>query len=106
MSINLSTHTVPADNVTFDITNNGPSLHELVVLKTDIALGQLPRDPAEKGKVQEEGKGIIHVGEDGNIPANTSPTLTLNLKPGTYQVICNLPGHYVDGMYTNLTVTG
>jgi len=105
MSIALSTNTAPAGKVTFDITNNGPSLHELVVLKTDIAPGELPENPDEPGQVVEEGEGVVPIGEDGNIPPGTSATLTLNLKPGTYQVICNLPGHYVAGMYTDLTIT-
>ncbi|MEA2312683.1 MAG: hypothetical protein QOE28_2651, partial [Solirubrobacteraceae bacterium] len=30
--------------------------------------------------------------------------LTLNLKPGHYALICNLPGHYTAGMYADLTV--
>jgi uncharacterized cupredoxin-like copper-binding protein len=106
MSIKLSTHSMPAGKVTFDITNNGPSLHELVVLKTDVALGQLPDNPDEAGQVLEEGAGIVPMGEDGNIPAGTTATLTLTLKPGTYQIICNLPGHYAAGMYTDLTVVG
>ena len=33
-----------------------------------------------------------------------SETLTLTLKPGHYSIICNLPGHYTGGMYTDLTV--
>jgi len=105
MAIDLSTHTVAAGKVTFEITNNGPSLHEFVVLKTDIAPGELPENPDEPGQVMEEGQGIVPMGENGNIPAGTSANLTLNLKPGTYQVICNLPGHYVAGMYTDLAVT-
>ena len=31
--------------------------------------------------------------------------LTLDLKPGTYLLVCNLPGHYAAGMWTVLTVT-
>jgi uncharacterized cupredoxin-like copper-binding protein len=30
--------------------------------------------------------------------------LSLTLKPGHYAIICNLPGHYAGGMYTDLTV--
>jgi len=105
MAIDLSTHTVAAGKVTFEITNNGPSLHEFVVLKTDIAPGELPENPDEPGQVMEEGEGIVPMGENGNIPAGTGANLTLDLKAGTYQIICNLPGHYVAGMYTDLTVT-
>ena len=31
--------------------------------------------------------------------------VTLNLPPGTYELLCNLPGHYAAGMYTELTIT-
>jgi uncharacterized cupredoxin-like copper-binding protein len=31
-------------------------------------------------------------------------TLALNLAPGHYALVCNLPGHYKAGMYADLTV--
>ena len=31
--------------------------------------------------------------------------LTLTLEEGQYVIICNLPGHYEQGMYTGLKVT-
>ena len=30
--------------------------------------------------------------------------MTLTLAPGRYELICNLPGHYAAGMFTELTV--
>lgn len=38
------------------------------------------------------------------LPSSTS-TLVVDLEPGTYLVICNLPGHYGQGMAAYLTVT-
>ena len=32
-------------------------------------------------------------------------TLTLNLKPGKYQLFCNVPGHYAAGQHIPFTVT-
>ena len=29
---------------------------------------------------------------------------TITLAPGRYELVCNLPGHYAAGMYTQLTV--
>ncbi|MGV8964931.1 MAG: sulfocyanin-like copper-binding protein [Cellulomonas sp.] len=29
----------------------------------------------------------------------------MTLAPGHYELICNLPGHYAAGMYTELTVS-
>jgi len=39
------------------------------------------------------------------IPAGQSKELTVNLKPGTYTVVCNIPGHQEAGMKTTITVT-
>jgi uncharacterized cupredoxin-like copper-binding protein len=36
---------------------------------------------------------------------NAEKTITLDLKPGVYLLICNVPGHYAAGMWTPLTVT-
>ena len=45
-----------------------------------------------------------NVGETGDLKAGASKKLTLNLKPGHYALICNLPGHYKAGQYTDFTV--
>ncbi len=101
----LSKTTVSAGPVTFDITNAGPSIHELVVLKTKIPAGKLPPNAEEAGKVQEESGSIGHIGEQGDMVAGATATLTLDLKPGKYQIVCNLAGHYAAGMYAECTVT-
>ena len=35
----------------------------------------------------------------------TGTELTVNLEAGAYALICNLPGHYAEGMVTEFTVT-
>lgn len=35
----------------------------------------------------------------------TAGWTTLDLPAGRYELICNLPGHYAAGMYTELTVS-
>ena len=39
-----------------------------------------------------------------NIAPGTGADLTANLSAGTYAVVCNLPGHYGQGMHADLTV--
>ncbi|MHB1235041.1 MAG: plastocyanin/azurin family copper-binding protein [Microbacteriaceae bacterium] len=34
-----------------------------------------------------------------------SSWVTLKLAPGRYEIVCNLPGHYSAGMYSELTVS-
>jgi uncharacterized cupredoxin-like copper-binding protein len=42
-------------------------------------------------------------GED--IAPGDASWVILALKPGRYEVVCNLPGHYAAGMYGELDVT-
>ena len=44
------------------------------------------------------------VDEVENLVPDGRSTLTVDLSPGTYLVICNLPGHYARGMSAVLTV--
>jgi uncharacterized cupredoxin-like copper-binding protein len=102
-SITLDPSTASAGSVTFNIDNQGPATHEFVVFKTDLAPDALPT--ADDGTVDEEGKGVQHIDEVEDIAAGSTQTLTTDLKPGSYVVICNLPGHYQQGMHAPLTVS-
>jgi uncharacterized cupredoxin-like copper-binding protein len=107
-SITVDPTSEPAGEVTFDITNEGPSQHEFVVFKTDLAPDQLPMTEDENGVpiVDEEGEGIEPVDEVEDINADSTATLTVNLAAGNYVLICNLPSHYQQGMHTPFTVSG
>jgi uncharacterized cupredoxin-like copper-binding protein len=97
MKIADSVRRVAAGKVTFTVTNAGAMTHEYVILKTAQPAAHLPMSGS---RASEAG----HVGELGDLPAGATRTLSLNLKPGHYSIICNLPGHYAGGMYTDLTV--
>jgi len=99
----LNASSAPAGSVTFTIANEGPSVHEFVVFKTDLAADQLPT--GADGDVDETGAGVKHIDEVENIASGTSDSLlTVDLKPGAYVVLCNLPGHYGLGMAASFTV--
>jgi uncharacterized cupredoxin-like copper-binding protein len=102
-AISLDTTSTNSGPVTFDIQNQGPSTHEFVVFKTDIAQDQLP--VGNDGTVNEDAKGLEHIDEEEDIAAGSSKNLSTTLKPGSYVVICNLPGHYAQGMHAELTVS-
>jgi uncharacterized cupredoxin-like copper-binding protein len=102
-SITLDRNSAPAGEVIFDVTNEAEQIHEFVVLKTDLAEDALPTDDA--GDVDEAGDpGIELIGEIEDIEGGTTQSLTLGLDAGSYVVICNLPGHYSQGMHTGFTV--
>lgn len=102
-SISLDASSAKAGSVTFNVKNEGPSVHEFVVFKTDLAPGSLPT--GSDGTVDEEGQGVEHIDEVEDIAAGATQTLTVNLAAGHYVVICNLPGHYQQGMHAELTVS-
>jgi uncharacterized cupredoxin-like copper-binding protein len=107
---------VKAGEVTFKLKNTGSIEHELIVIRTDLDSGELPTDgngaAAEHGAVAPHGKGHgdgaehagAHVGT--HVAAGEAGSVTLKLEPGSYALVCNLPGHYASGMHSNFTVTG
>jgi len=94
---------VPAGKVTFMAIDQGKLDHEAVLLKTE----KSPKDlvqVAGTGKINEEAAGE-NVGEI-EVEAGTTGAATFNLAPGRYILICNIPAHYLSGMFAELTVTG
>ncbi len=77
-AVALASGTVKAGKVTFQVKNAGNLEHDFVI----------------------EGVGKIPL-----ILAGETKTLTVDLKPGTYTVLCSLPGHKEAGMQTKLTVS-
>lgn len=99
--LSLSTSTAPAGEVTFDITNDGPSVHEFVVFHTDLAADGLG---TEDGLVDEDLDGLDLVDEAEDIEPDATTSLTVDLDPGAYVVLCNIQGHYEAGMYSAFTI--
>ena len=98
--------TVPAGSVTFTVTNDGTIPHEFVVLQTDTPAGDFPIESfeGESARIDEDTAGT-NVGETGDMDAGATKTLTIDLAPGHYAFVCNLPAHYGQGMHTDFTVT-
>jgi len=101
--VQLSSDSIGASKVTFQITNSGHEKHEFVILRTDITPEALP--VTQTGKVTEEGTAIAHVDEIDGVSPGEKKTLTVDLKPGTYLLICNYPGHVHSGMAAFFVVT-
>ncbi len=102
-SITLDSDSASAGEVTFDVTNDAEQTHEFVVFQTDLAPDQLPTD--ENGDVDEAGEGVTLVDEIEDIEGGSSESLTVNLDAGSYVLICNLPGHYQQGMHTSFAAS-
>jgi uncharacterized cupredoxin-like copper-binding protein len=94
---------VPAGTVSFRVFNQGPTSHELVVVRTDHAPAKLPlqRDGLT---VNEDAPGMDFLDEVGGLDIDERETLVLRLAPGQYVFYCNFEGHYLGGMHASLTV--
>jgi uncharacterized cupredoxin-like copper-binding protein len=103
MSMRLDQPSVKAGKVTFEVTNWSRSvLHEMIIVAVDNPSAPLPYDYAQ-ARIPEEQVKVL--GEAGDLQPNTSTTVELTLSAGSYLLICNLPGHYAEGMVAALNVT-
>jgi uncharacterized cupredoxin-like copper-binding protein len=96
-SFSSKTIDAKAGKLTVSLKNAGQEEHEFVLLKTDAAPASLK---VKGGSVSESDS----VGEIGDVEAGGSGQHTFNLKPGHYVFVCNVPGHYMQGMRGALTV--
>lgn len=81
-SIELSQQEVPAGKIRFTVTNQGQMAHNFTVTDDSGVIGNTPTFRSSEG----------------------AHTLEVDLKPGTYTIICSLPGHAARGQKTTLTV--
>jgi uncharacterized cupredoxin-like copper-binding protein len=101
-TISLAAGSAPAGGVSFAIANDGSTVHEFEVLRTELAADSLPVD---SGVVQTSAQGIEIVDEVEEIAPGTTTTLSVDVDADAYVIICNLPGHYDAGMATSFAVT-
>lgn len=106
-----SVDTATAGPITFNANNIGGIDHEMLIVKTDLAPDALPTNA--DGSVDETAAGLQVVDKIDAFPRNTSQSLTADLGPGNYVLVCNLVqdqngttiSHYQKGMYTGFQVT-
>lgn len=110
-SVHPTTNEAKAGKLTFEAVNEGMSTHELVILRTDLSLTDLPRKKAKSQSgimteylVDEDDAQIEIVDEIEEFPSGTSQKKTVSLDPGRYVLFCNIPGHYDKGMYASLHI--
>ena len=103
MGITLSRDHAPAGDVTFKVTNSShDTIHEMLVVPIPEP-GRSPPFVASESRIDEE--AARDLGEVSELDPGQSGALTLDLKPGTYLLVCNIAGHYMAGMWEILTVT-
>jgi uncharacterized cupredoxin-like copper-binding protein len=100
---------VPAGTVSFRVVNTGSLVHELVVLPLTGTQRVGERVVGVDGRVDETGSvgeasKTCGAGAGDGINPGAIGWVTLQLAPGDYELVCNLPGHYAAGMYAFLAV--
>lgn len=100
--ITLSTNAPAAGDLTFEGVNEGTETHEfeVFIVPEGVDANALPVE----GDTAPADEMLEVVDEVEDIAPGTSAPLNLTLDPGSYAVICNLPGHYANGMHTTFTV--
>jgi uncharacterized cupredoxin-like copper-binding protein len=95
MTMIVSPNGVRTGAATFTVRNEGTIQHEFVVVKTERALTL-----GANGRVGERGA----VGALRAIAPGETKSITLHLKVGKYELVCNLKDHYGRGMHVPFTV--
>ena len=109
MRLTADASSVAHGTVSFVATNLGSINHELVILPLpdNQIVGTRPlRDDSTVDETASIGEASNSCGSDtgDGIAPGASSWTTVTLAPGRYELVCNLPGHYAAGMYTQLTV--
>ena len=94
---------VPAGTVVFRILNEGPTTHEVSVIRTDRAPEKLPLE-RDGLTINEDAPGMDFINEAEGLDIGDRRTLALHLPAGNYVLYCNMDGHYLGGMHAPLTV--
>jgi uncharacterized cupredoxin-like copper-binding protein len=101
--------TLTAGRATYEVVNSGPQMHELNVLK--LAPGKTTQDLIDWDDAEGGPPPFEAVGGMNAFSVNGSGYMTLDLQPGTYLAICNVPdpasgvAHSHLGMLREFTVT-
>lgn len=90
---------VPSGRIALEIRNEGELVHEVEVF-AGATEGRIL--PVRSSVADTTGMTLVDEVEDILVESNAS--LVVDLTPGTYLVMCNLPEHYQTGMWAYLTV--
>jgi uncharacterized cupredoxin-like copper-binding protein len=93
---------VRAGTVRLVLRNQGPDTHELLIVRSPSSALPLRSDglTVNETALDPATVGVIEGKEPG-----TAEEVLLHLKPGRYELFCNMAGHYLGGMRAVLVVT-
>lgn len=102
MGITVDSNDIHAGEVTLVAINDSKFLiHEMLIAPVRSTYSPLPYDNVNK-RVDEDAAHSL--GEVSELDPGQTGALRITLKPGTYILLCNVPGHYAMGMWTTIVV--
>jgi uncharacterized cupredoxin-like copper-binding protein len=102
-SVSVAQSELPYGDVTFAITNNGPTTHELEVFSVPDGV-DADKLPVVKFLALAASSGLEIIDEQEFLQAGSTSDLTVSLAPARYALLCNMPNHYGQGMHTTITI--
>jgi hypothetical protein len=106
----LSSGSVGAGTVDLAIDNRGGFVHEVLLVRSGLAVDELPK--TADGRFDEKGAGVRIVAAARDIPAGGATEIVEKLTAGGYYLICNRPAepgdalsHFAHGMFAPFTVS-
>jgi uncharacterized cupredoxin-like copper-binding protein len=93
---------IPAGEVTLAVRNGGPDLHELIVVREG-AHHSLPLRGDGLTVDEERLQSTTAAALEPEAPGSARE-VRVNLRPGRYILFCNMSGHYLGGMHTEIEV--
>ena len=100
--VNVSAGRAEVGKVTFAIANFGTIQHEFLVVKTSFGPGKIPIESGNR--IDEDEAGIDVIDEIPEWSVDEAKVLSVELSSGTYELLCNIEGHYAKGMHTSFNV--
>ena len=92
-----------SDLITFDLSNAGTIAHEFLVVRSDLtSTALLASVDATTRRIDEALLDVID--EQPEYDPGVPGSVTVNLPVGHYVVMCNIQGHYKNGMYADLEI--
>ena len=109
MRIATDRQSVPSGQISLTAANAGSMTHELIVLPLGAGQSVGTRTIGTNNRVSETGSlgeasRTCGAGAGEGIAPGSTGWVTVRLRPGRYELVCNIAGHYRAGMYAELDV--
>jgi uncharacterized cupredoxin-like copper-binding protein len=95
---------VRAGVVDLAVKNRGPDAHELIIIRSLTGALPLRSDGMTVDEESLEERDAVPAALEPGEPGGVRH-VRVRLRPGRYELICNMAGHYHGGMHTTLAVS-